>query len=108
MPIAAVRCGPYPARPFAVSKVRPQWEPELSSENDLPTRDRWARLRFAIIGRLLAAPPADGDLQAALETLASRTWRHPFTGLPIHFGVSTIQRWYYAARRAADPMGGTA
>jgi putative transposase len=76
----------------------------LSSENDLPTRDRWARLRFAIIGPLLAAPPADGDLQAALETLASRTWRHPFTGLPIHFGVSTIQRWYYAARRAADPM----
>jgi transposase InsO family protein len=76
----------------------------LNAENDLPTRDRWARLRFAIIGPLLAAPPDDGDLQAALQALANRTWRHPFTGLPIHFGLSTIQRWYYAARGAADPM----
>ena len=76
----------------------------MSDEDDLPARDRWARLRFAIIGGLLAAPPADGDLQAALEALAARSWRHPFTGLDIRFGTSTIQRWYYAARRAADPI----
>jgi putative transposase len=76
----------------------------LSSDNDLPARDRWARLRFAIIGGLLAAPPADGDLQRALEELASRTWRHPFTGLDIRFGTSTLQRWYYAARGATDPV----
>ena len=76
----------------------------MSSANDLPARDRWARLRFAIIGPLLAAPPADGALQAALEALAARSWRHPFTGLDIRFGTSTIQRWYYAARRAADPV----
>jgi hypothetical protein len=36
--------------------------------------------------------------------LAARTWRHPFTGLEIRFGTSTIQRWYYTARRAADPV----
>lgn len=77
---------------------------ELNVENDLPARDRWARLRFAIIGGLLAAPPADGELQGALEALATRTWRHPFTGLDIRFGTSTIQRWYYAARGAADPV----
>jgi transposase InsO family protein len=76
----------------------------LSSDNDLPARDRWARLRFAIIGELLAAPPADGELQGALEALASRTWRHPLTGLDIRFGASTIQRWFYAARRATDPV----
>jgi transposase InsO family protein len=76
----------------------------LSSDDDLPARDRWARLRFAIIGGLLAAPPADGDLQSALEALAAKTWRHPFTGLEIRFGTSTIQRWYYAARRATDPV----
>jgi putative transposase len=76
----------------------------LSCEDDLPARDRWARLRFAIIGGLLAAPPADGDLLAALEALAARTWRHPFTGLEIRFGTSTIQRWYYTARRAGDPV----
>jgi putative transposase len=68
----------------------------LSSRDDLPQRDRWARLRFAIIGPLLAAPPADGDLHAALSALAARTWRHPFTGLEIRFGCSTIERWLSA------------
>jgi transposase InsO family protein len=76
----------------------------LSSEDDLPTRDRWARLRFAIIGPLLAAPPAAGELHDALNALAAKTWRHPFTGLDIRFAVSTIERWLYAARKAADPV----
>ena len=52
----------------------------LSSEDDLPQRDRWARLRFAIIGPLLAAPPAAGDLHEALSALAAKSWRHPFSG----------------------------
>jgi len=76
----------------------------VSTEEELPARDRWARLRFAIIGPLLAAPPADGELQDALQALAAKTWRHPFTALELRFGTSTIQRWYYAARRAADPV----
>ena len=28
----------------------------------------------------------------------------PGIGLDIRFGTSTIQRWYYAARRASDPV----
>ncbi len=63
-----------------------------------------ARLRFAIIGPLLAAPPAPGTLHSALAALAARTWRHPVSGLDICFGVSTIERWYYAARAAPDPV----
>ena len=59
----------------------PRWECLLSSSDELPQRERWARLRFAIIGPLLAAPPADGDLQEALNALAAKTWRHPFSGL---------------------------
>jgi len=76
----------------------------MSSEDDLPPRDRWARLRFAIVGPLLAAPPAAGELHAALTALSAKTWRHPFTGLDIRFGVSTIERWLYAAKKAADPV----
>ena len=76
----------------------------LSTVEDLPHRDLWARLRFAIIGPLLAAPPVPGELHAALNALAARTWRHPFTGLDICFGVSTLERWYYAAKKAADPV----
>ncbi len=76
----------------------------MGHEDDPQQRDRWARLRFAIIGPLLAAPPGTGDLQAALSALAERTWRHPLTGLQVRFGASTIERWYYAARKAADPV----
>ena len=76
----------------------------MSSDDDPLKRDRWGRLRFAIIGSLLAAPPAPGDLQAALNELAARAWRHPLTGLEVRFGVSTIQRWYYACRQAIDPV----
>lgn len=76
----------------------------MSSEDDLAQRDRWARLRFAIIGPLLAAPPAAGELRDALNALAAKTWRHPLTGREIRFGVSTLERWYYAARKASDPV----
>ena len=68
----------------------------MRCEDDPLKRDRWARLRFAIIGPLLAAPPAAGDLQAARAQLAARTWRHPLTGLETRFGASTIERWYSA------------
>ena len=76
----------------------------MSSEFDPPQRDRWARLRFAIIGPLLAAPPASRELSAAMTALAAVTWRHPVSGLDIRFGVSTLERWYYTARAAADPV----
>src|SRR5438876_874938 len=62
------------------------------------------RLRFSSIGPLLAAPPKPGELQSALASLGARAWRHPSSGLDITFGVSTLERWYYAARRANDPV----
>jgi len=66
--------------------------------------DRWARLRFAIIGPLLAAPPARGELQQALRELAAKPWRHPLTGAAMRFSVPTLERWFYAARGSADPV----
>lgn len=76
----------------------------MNTRTDPVKRDRWARLRFAIIGPLLAAPPAPGALHRALQQLAAKTWRHPVCGLDVVFGVSTLERWYYAARRAGDPV----
>jgi putative transposase len=70
-----------------------------------PERERWARLRFAVVGPLLAAPPEAGGLQAALEQLAARHWQHPVRGTAVQFGVATIERWYYAAKNAgSDPV----
>jgi putative transposase len=77
----------------------------LSNRPDPADRDRWARLRFAIIGPLLAAPPAKRELQASLRALSSQLWQHPISGRPVRFGLSTIERWYHAARRARqDPV----
>jgi putative transposase len=77
----------------------------MSDQRDAHERDRWARLRFSIIGALLAAPPARGQLRAALAALSVKTWRHPSSDMPMRFATSTIERWYYAARAAQDPVG---
>lgn len=77
------------------------------SEKKQPTvHKRWALLRFSVVGSLLAAPEAHGELQVELERLAAKSWEHPMSGKPTRFGVSTIQRWYYQARAArTDPVG---
>src|SRR6201987_113326 len=68
--------------------------------------ERWAHLRFSVIGQLLAAPPAKGELKAAITALAARSWQHPTTGDPGQFGFSTIERWYYRAlKERTDPVG---
>ena len=64
-----------------------------SSKDDPNARDRWARLRLLIIGQLLAAPPARGELKQRLTELSSQVWRHPIHGGDIRFGVSTLERW---------------
>ena len=68
--------------------------------------ERWAHLRFAVIGQLLAAPPPKGELRAAIEALAAHQWRHPTTGDPVRFSFSTIERWLYRAlKERSDPVG---
>jgi transposase InsO family protein len=76
----------------------------MSKEDGIPARVRWARLRFQIIGPLLAAPPEPGELAAALDELAARTYVHPTTGERERFGRSTIEHWLYIARNARDPV----
>lgn len=64
----------------------------------------WAHFRFAIVGSLLAAPPE--KVGEAITELAGRTWQHPTRPeRQLRFGFSTIERWYYEAKRAADPVG---
>lgn len=63
-----------------------------------PVRARWARLRFSIIGSLLASPPEKGELQERIQELADTFWEHPVTGKKLQFGFSTVEKWFYAAR----------
>lgn len=78
----------------------------MSDDEQGRTHQRWAELRFSIVGPLLAAPPAPGELKVELEKLAAKQWLHPVTRQRAQFSISTIQRWYYAARRERrDPVG---
>jgi transposase InsO family protein len=68
--------------------------------------ERWALLRFSVVGRLLSSPPPRGELKEELEKLSTREWLHPSTERPTRFGLSTIERWYYQARNERlDPVG---
>jgi len=65
---------------------------------------RFARFRFSIVGPLLSAPPAGGELQKTVAVLAKKQWQHPITGQPVYFSAATIERWFYQARLAEDPI----
>ena len=78
----------------------------MTTNSDRPTPTAWARFRFSVVGSLLSSPPAHGELKAALEALAGKTWTHPAHGREVHFSAVTIERWYYKARREKDdPVG---
>src|SRR5262249_130670 len=67
--------------------------------------ERWAHLRFSVIGQLLAAPPRKRELAAPIRELAARPGRHPTSGEPTRFGFSTIERWYCRAlKEKSDPV----
>ncbi len=75
------------------------------SESDVPARPQaWAQFRFAVVAGLLAAPPAQNDLREALQGLAAKTWKHPTKEGLLTVGFSTVERWYYTARDAVDPI----
>jgi transposase InsO family protein len=74
----------------------------MSNDQRVCARLAWARLRFSIIGPLLASPPERGELRRRLEELASKTWRHPTTGESVRFSLPTLERWFYQARSATD------
>ncbi len=78
----------------------------MDKSNRISRNEAWARFRFAVIGRLLSAPPPHGELAQELERLAETTWTHPVSGDPVRFGKSTIESWFYKARaRDQNPVG---
>lgn len=77
----------------------------MGNDRNLGTHERWARFRFSVVGSLFAAPPENGDLSSEIAELSRRTWTHPITKKPRRFSYSTIERWYYQAKRGEDPVG---
>jgi transposase InsO family protein len=78
---------------------------DVKRSDTVSNHERWALLRFSVVGQLLAAPPPKGELRSEIEKLAAREWKHPITGLPVRFGVSTVERWLHRARKERrDPV----
>lgn len=75
------------------------------NETQIPMWQRWAQFRLSVVGELLFCPPPKGQLQNAISRLAKKNYRHPIdSNRRICFGSSTIERWYYKAKDAADPI----
>jgi transposase InsO family protein len=68
------------------------------------TTRTWALFRFIVIGPIWRHPPVPGTLKEGLEQLALKRYRHPINGQPVRFSFSTIERWYYRALGADDPI----
>src|SRR5512136_2834808 len=68
-------------------------------------KERWGRFRLHVIGPLLASPAEKGELQEKIRELSEKVYRHPlYPEKSIRLGFSTIERWFYQARDAADPV----
>lgn len=56
----------------------------------------------------MASPASEGELKASIAALAARRWAHPTTGEAVRFSFKTIERWFYLARSADDPIAALA
>lgn len=64
----------------------------MSEQVDVCLDERWAHLRFSIVGSLLSAPPPSGELESAIEALTRKRWRNPVTREERSFSFATIER----------------
>ncbi len=69
------------------------------SKRAFSTREMWAQFRFSVVGPLLTTPLEKGELKRELERLACKVWKHPIKEAPVYYGLSTIERWYYKAKK---------
>lgn len=76
----------------------------MALDDKAPLPRRWAELRFSVIGPLLASPPERGQLGREIRRLSGKLWKRPDGQGEVSFGASSIERWYYQARDAADPV----
>ena len=74
----------------------------MTKQPTLSTATQWARFRFSVIGSLLSAPLARGDLKPAIQSLAESIWTHPITGQDVQYAATTIEGWYYKAKNSQD------
>lgn len=76
------------------------------NKNERSSHQLWAEFRFGVVGGLLSAPSEGGELALRIRELSKKDWKHPISKETVNFGVSTIERWYYQAKKkTTDPVG---
>src|SRR5690606_16277098 len=63
-------------------------------------REEIALFRLGVVGDLLSLALEPGELQAELRRRAQRRYRPPGASRTRTYHYKTLQRWYYAAKRA--------
>jgi len=78
----------------------------MTNQKDAPLTqaERMGQLRLKIIGSLLASPPEKGDLKNQLFALSKKAWLHPVTGETVRYSLSTLERWYYKAKKSPQNL----
>ena len=66
---------------------------------DALTHQLWAQFRLAVIGELLCSPPERGQLKKKVRALGKKKWLHPLTGGLFRISSTSIERWFYKARK---------
>ena len=77
----------------------------MKYKEDQRQQEVWGNFRLSVVGQLLASPPPRGQLQDELKALEQRYWQHPLTQKRVRFVFSTIEDWYYRAKRARHSPG---
>jgi hypothetical protein len=76
----------------------------MSKKSRLDRRREVAAFRLNVIGQLLSESLCQGDLKASLETLAQKLWDHPTKGPRTKIAFSTIEGWYYQAKKNPNDL----
>ena len=77
----------------------------MTADDESAPQSKRARFHFSLVGQLLSRPPQARGLRAAIEELARQKWTDPVSGEVVQFTFPTLERWYYSARNAKDPVG---
>lgn len=72
-------------------------------EEALSSHHQKSAHRLSVIGELLSTHLKSGELRSCIQKLSNKVWKNPKTGVPVKYSFSTIERWYYRAKKEENP-----
>jgi transposase InsO family protein len=79
----------------------------MSKKSRLDRMREMASFRLQVIGNLLSETLEQGELQAGLKALSQKSWNHPKKGPGTKIAFSTLESWYYDAKKNPNNLAET-